>query len=201
MAMVQQSTCYKVSQENGSFIDDSCLFTSLASALEHVGKYAKRGKSLINLSLSGPKSKMVNDALSSTTNDYNIPIFVSAGNTADDSCNYSPSDNPDVFAVGATTRDDKVSLFSATGNCVRLYAPGQDIQSAWIGSQENSMILDGTSMANPHVAGIAALLMSRKSYRSPNDLYTALTDIATKDELEFYDTSEKNSHNLLAHIG
>ncbi|KAG2174393.1 hypothetical protein INT43_004416 [Umbelopsis isabellina] len=186
----------KILDKNG---DGSTV--NLLQALEHVGKYAKKGKSVINLSLSGPKSKLVNDALSSTTKDYNIPIFVSAGNTADDSCNYSPSDNPDVFAVGATTRDDKVSLFSATGSCVRLYAPGQDIQSAWIGSKENSMILDGTSMANPHVVGIAALLMARKSYKSPNDLYTALTDIATKDELEFYDTSEKNSHNLLAHTG
>jgi subtilisin family serine protease len=170
------------------------------SALEYVGKNAKKGKSVINLSISGPKSKMVNDALTSTTKDYNIPIFVSAGNTADDSCNYSPSDNPDVFTVGATTRDDNVAVFSATGKCVQLYAPGQDIQSAWIGSQDNSMIMDGTSMANPHVVGIAALLMAQKSYDSSNDLYNALTEFATKDELEFYETSGMDSHNLLAHV-
>ncbi|KAG2178636.1 hypothetical protein INT44_001789 [Umbelopsis vinacea] len=167
---------------------------------EYVGKLSKGEKSVINLSLSGPKSKMINDALSSTSNDYNIPIFVSAGNTADDACNYSPSDNPDVFTVGSTDRDDSVSKFSSTGQCVRLYAPGKDIKSAWLGSKDATMILDGTSMANPHVAGIAAVLMSQKTYSSPKKLYDAITDIAVKGLLSFPDGSEKSSHNLLAHI-
>lgn len=169
-------------------------------ALEHVGTLSKGVKSVINLSLSGPKSKMINDALSSTSNDYNIPVFVSAGNTADDACNYSPSDNPDVFTVGSMDPDNSVSKFSSTGECVRLYAPGKDINSAWIGSKDATMALDGTSMANPHVAGIAAILMSQKTYSSPKKLYNAITEIGVKGLLSFPNGSENSSHNLLAHI-
>jgi subtilisin family serine protease len=143
---------------------------------------------------------MINDALSSTSNDYNIPIFVSAGNTADDACNYSPSDNPNVFTVGSMDRDDSVSKFSSTGKCVRLYAPGKDIKSAWSGSKDASMVLDGTSMANPHVAGIAAILMSQNTYSSPKKLYDAITDIGMKGLLSFPNGSENTSSNLLAHI-
>jgi subtilisin family serine protease len=155
---------------------------------------------VINLSVSGPKSKLVNDALSSTARDYNIPIFVAAGNTADDACNYSPSDNPDVFTVGSMDREDKVSKFSSTGDCVRMYAPGQEINSTWIGSKDTTSLLSGTSMANPHVAGIAATLMSQNTYSSPQKLYDAITGIALKGQLSFPDSNEKNNHNLLAHI-
>lgn len=74
--------------------------------------------------------------------EHGIPIFVSAGNSADDACNYSPAANPDVFAVGASNQDDVVPSFSSYGECVRLYAPGTDITSAWLGDSTNTM--DGT---------------------------------------------------------
>lgn len=196
-----------VSLLQGTVSNMICIYILLVSliinptiALEYIGKISKGEKSLINLSLSGPKSKLVNDALSSTSKSYNIPIFVSAGNSADDACEYSPSDNPDVFTVGSMDQDDNVSHFSATGECVRLYAPGQGIKSTWIGSNDNTMVLDGTSMANPHVSGIAALLMSQNSYSAPKELYDAITDIAIKGALKFENDGSQNSHNLLAHI-
>lgn len=105
---------------------------------------AVAGKSLINLSLSGPRSRLVDEILSKATYDHNIPIFVSAGNSASDACFFSPSSNPNVFAVGASDFNDDVATYSDVGQCVRIYAPGSEVESTWIGTQTASKILDGT---------------------------------------------------------
>ncbi|KAI7889523.1 peptidase S8/S53 domain-containing protein [Mucor mucedo] len=129
--------------------------------------------------------------------DHGIPVFVSAGNSGDDACSYSPAANPDVFAVGASNQDDVVPDFSSYGECVRLYAPGTDITSAWLGDKTHTM--DGTSMANPHVTGIAAMLMSEYEFHSPSEVYEALMSIATHNSL----TSPKDQGRdaLLAYNG
>jgi cerevisin len=52
------------------------------------------------------------------------------------------------------------SDFSNTGECVDVYAPGEDIVSAWIGAPDVVNVLSGTSMATPHVTGIVAYAMA-----------------------------------------
>jgi subtilisin family serine protease len=74
--------------------------------------------------------------------DHNIPIFVSAGNTGDDACDYSPAANPDVFAVGASDSGDNIPSFSSFGSCVSMYAPGTNITSTWI--KDSALTMDGT---------------------------------------------------------
>ncbi|KAI9313162.1 peptidase S8/S53 domain-containing protein [Dichotomocladium elegans] len=169
-------------------------------AIEMVSGLAEKGKAIINLSLSGPRSKAIDDALTSAAIDHQIPIFAAAGNTADDACQYTPAANPAVFAVGASDREDNVALFSAFGDCVRIYAPGVDITSSWLGAETHS--LDGTSMANPHVAGIAALLLSQRNFDSVEELYHEITAMATKDVLSSSHGNDKiHDHNLLAYTG
>jgi hypothetical protein len=73
---------------------------------------------------------------------HGIPVFVSSGNEGNDACNYSPSSNPSAFTVGASTSNDIIPGFSGHGNCVRLYAPGTNITSAWLNGQVQT--LDGT---------------------------------------------------------
>jgi subtilisin family serine protease len=164
-------------------------------------KVATPGKSLINLSLSGPKSKILNEILEKATEGHNIPIFVSAGNAGTDACNFSPSSSKHVFAIGATDSKDQVPSYSDTGKCVSLYAPGSNIKSTWIGSKQATQILDGTSMSSPHVSGIAAILMSQHSYGSVNELYDALRSLATPDVLTFNPAAlaDASNHNLLAY--
>ncbi|KAI9020259.1 peptidase S8/S53 domain-containing protein, partial [Phycomyces nitens] len=173
---------------------------SLIKGITHVIETAEPGKSVINLSLSGPKSRMIDEVLSKAARDYNIPIFVSAGNAGTDACYFSPSSNQDVFVVGATNINDEVPTFSNVGQCVHVYAPGANIKSTWIGSSTAIQSLDGTSMACPHVTGIAASLMATKSYRNVHELYDEIRSIATKDLLKFktvVHTSQSN--NLLAY--
>ncbi|KAI9027487.1 peptidase S8/S53 domain-containing protein [Phycomyces nitens] len=170
---------------------------ALLKAIEHVMEIAEPGKSIINLSLSGPRSAMIDDALESAALDHNIPIFVSAGNSGDDACQYSPSANKYVFPVGASSEKDALPFFSAYGPCVKMYAPGTNIISSWLGKEIK--IQDGTSMASPHVAGIAALLMSKKRYNTVQELYDTLSGVATENILSMTPYQAGSSQNLLAY--
>lgn len=155
----------------------------LLRALSHVTSTATPGKSLINLSLSGPRSRLVEEAIKETAKEHNIPMFVSAGNTGDDACKYLPAASSHVFTVGATDHSDIIAYYSAVGDCVRMYAPGTGIISAWVSNNTASMKLDGTSMANPHVAGIAASLLAKGIYSDIETLYSEIENRATKGAL------------------
>jgi subtilisin family serine protease len=173
--------------------------SGLLKGIEHVIKNAVPGKSLVNLSLSGPRSRLLDEALNNLVLKYNVPVFASAGNAGTDACFFSPSSNPNVFAVGATDINDNVPKFSDVGDCVSIYAPGTNIVSTYIGGSDSSKSMDGTSMASPHVAGIAANLMSKNQYNSAQEVYDAIRAIATKDKVIF--DSQKSSspnNNLLA---
>ncbi|CAO3701366.1 unnamed protein product [Rhizopus stolonifer] len=170
--------------------------SALLQAISHIAQTHVPGRSIVNLSLSGPRSQSIDDALSMLVNDHNIPVFVSAGNTGDDACDYSPSANPDVFAVGASDIQDNIPPFSSFGSCVSLYAPGTNITSTWI--EDSALTMDGTSMANPHVSGIAAMLMTERTFQSTHDLYNALKTIATPNILT---PSNKAQGGLLAYNG
>ncbi|KAI8647610.1 peptidase S8/S53 domain-containing protein, partial [Parasitella parasitica] len=173
--------------------------SGLLKGIEHVIQTATPGKSIVNLSLSGPKSRLLDEALNSLVLKYNIPVFVSAGNAGTDACFFSPSSNPNVFSVGASDIDDLVPKFSDVGECVAIYAPGASIVSSYIGGVDSSKSMDGTSMASPHVAGIAANLMSKNNYATAQEVYDAIRSIATRDKIEF-DSSKSSSpnNNLLA---
>lgn len=103
------------------------------------------------------KSVALNTA---TTNLVNSGVFVSvaAANDAKDSCNDSPSSAAGTVTVAASDSADTRASFSNYGACVDLYAPGLNITSDWLNGGVNTM--SGTSMASPHVAGVAALLKS-----------------------------------------
>lgn len=173
--------------------------SGLLKGIEHVIQNATPGKSVVNLSLSGPRSRLLDEALDSLVLRYNIPVFVSAGNAGTDACFFSPSSNPNVFAVGATDINDSVPRFSDVGECVAVYAPGASIVSSYIGGVDSSKSMDGTSMASPHVAGIAANLMSKNNYATAHQVYEAIRSLATKDKVAF-DSSKSSSpnNNLLA---
>ncbi|KAI0527876.1 subtilisin-like protease PR1K [Xylaria bambusicola] len=111
---------------------------------------------VVNLSLGGGVSSSVNDAAASVVSAGNF-MAVAAGNEAQDASNSSPASEPSVCTVGATDITDTLSYFSNYGSLVDVLAPGSDIESTWPGGQTNT--ISGTSMASPHVAGIAAYFL------------------------------------------
>jgi subtilisin family serine protease len=130
--------------------------------------------------LGGGKSTSVDQAVGRLFS-AGIPVIVAAGNDANaNACNGSPSGAQGAFVVAASDSNDRVAVFSSWGQCVDIFAPGVGITSAWIGSSTATKSISGTSMASPHVAGVAALLLSSDaSLTSPNAVYNKLIQIAT----------------------
>lgn len=94
--------------------------------------------------------------------DKGVPVVVAAGNSGREgvsSCNFSPARAERAITVGASNRDDVRAPFSNLGSCVDLYAPGVDVLSTWKGPNNSVAYDSGTSMATPHVSGVAARML------------------------------------------
>jgi cerevisin len=94
-----------------------------------------------------------------------IHVSVAAGNDGADACGSTPAHlggaNSDVVTVGSINIQNKVSSFSNVGSCVDIFAPGEQILSAWSTGDTIINFLSGTSMACPHTTGVMATLMAQ----------------------------------------
>ena len=151
-----------------------------------------------NLSLGGGANTSVDDAARRMIAD-GIATAIAAGNgnfvgIAQDACKYSPARVAEAMTIGSTTSTDAKSSFSNYGNCVDWFAPGSSITSAWIGSgSTETKSISGTSMATPHVAGVAALYLQSNPGASPQGVRDALYANTTKGIV----TSAKTVNNHL----
>jgi len=135
---------------------------------------------VVNMSLGGPLDLALDAAVRALV-DEGITVVVAAGNENSNACGVSPAREPRVITVGATDQSDARARFSNLGSCVDVFAPGENILSAWPGGQYAS--LNGTSMAAPHVAGAAALLLESNSGLRPADVESLITGRASLGSL------------------
>jgi subtilisin family serine protease len=140
-----------------------------------------------NLSIGGAASTAVDQAVQRSIAD-GVTYAVAAGNgdvvgTPLDACNSSPARVAAALTVGATDATDAPASFSNYGDCVDLFAPGVEITSDWASSDTAANVLSGTSMATPHVAGVAALYLQTHPTASPATVGSAVLAQATKDEV------------------
>jgi aqualysin 1 len=133
-----------------------------------------------NLSLGGAASSTVDAALSKTI-DMGVTVAVAAGNSGADACNYSPARVKEALTVGATDAGDQRASWSNFGRCVDVFAPGVSITSAWHRNDSSTNTISGTSMAAPHVAGVAALILGGDPAASPAAVVTALLGRASPE--------------------
>jgi subtilisin family serine protease len=129
-----------------------------------------------NMSLGGGFSSAVNTAANNLANS-GVFLAVAAGNSNANACNYSPSSASAVTSVMSSTSTDAKSSFSNWGSCTHLYAPGSSITSTWLNGGTNT--ISGTSMATPHVTGVAALYKAVNGDVSSSALRTWLINNAT----------------------
>jgi aqualysin 1 len=131
-----------------------------------------------NMSLGGGFSQAVNDAATRMTN-AGVSLAVAAGNENQDACNTSPGSAPSAISVGATTSSDARASFSNWGTCVDVFAPGNNITSSWYTSTTATNTISGTSMASPHVAGVAALYLQGNPAATAATVFNAIISTAT----------------------
>lgn len=144
-----------------------------------------------NMSLGGSASQSIDDAIKGSVQ-AGVTYVVAAGNDGRDACNYSPARTPEAITVGSTTNKDKRSSFSNHGTCVDIFAPGSDIESAWSDSNTSTKTISGTSMASPHVAGVAALYLAAKPSATPAQVSQALTSNGANGKLQDVKTGSPN---------
>lgn len=131
-----------------------------------------------NMSLGGGISSALDSAVNALHNS-NVTIAVAAGNSNADACNTSPARAANAITTGSTTMSDSRSSFSNFGVCLDIFAPGSGILSAWFSSSTATATLSGTSMASPHVAGVAALYKQANPSASSTTIRNAIVNNAT----------------------
>ena len=142
---------------------------------------------VVTMSLGGAHSVAENAAVDALV-DSGVVVVTAAGNDSTDACTSSPASAVQALTVGSTDiagDSDGVSSFSNYGTCLDIWAPGSDIVSAGISSDTAVDTKNGTSMACPLAAGVAAQYLEMNPTHDPTTVMAHLLNVATPKSAEF----------------
>lgn len=173
--------------------DSNGKASTLISAMEWVIDHHPSGSPAVaNLSLgTSEPSTLIDEATERMVAD-GITVIAAAGNSNSDACQVSPARASKVISVAASNQEDQKAWFSNFGTCTDLFAPGQQIISAGIGSVTATDWMNGTSQAAPFVAGAAAVVLARHPSWNPTQVRARLLDTAVADVIEDPGTGSPN---------
>ena len=138
--------------------------------------HATGARAVANMSLGGGVSTALDTAVNNSIND-GVTYAIAAGNSNANASNSSPARVAAAITVGSSTRTDARSSFSNFGSVVDIFAPGSSITSAWSTSDTATNTISGTSMATPHVAGMAARIL-QSGFASPASVRNTIVNTA-----------------------
>ncbi|KAM5352866.1 hypothetical protein ACJ41O_005588 [Fusarium nematophilum] len=154
-------------------------------------------RSVVSMSLGGGRSEAFNAAVEAATR-AGVLTVVAAGNSGQDARNFSPASAPSAITVGAVDISNTRPDFSNFGPLVDIFAAGVDVVSAWVGSNTATRSISGTSMACPHVAGLALYLRAKEGLTTPQSVTERIKNLATRGVVR---NPGAGSPNLLAYNG
>jgi subtilisin family serine protease len=144
-----------------------------------------------NMSLGGGVSSALDTAVNNSIAD-GVTYAVAGGNDGVDACTSSPARVANAITVGSTTSTDARSSFSNFGTCLDIFAPGSSITSSWNTSNTATNTISGTSMATPHVTGVAALYLEANPGAAPATVAAAIVNNSTLNHVTSAGTGSPN---------
>jgi subtilisin family serine protease len=155
----------------------SGYYSQVIAGVDWVTKHAVK-PAVANMSIGGPTDASVDDAVRASIRS-GVTYAIAAGNENINACSSTPARTGEAITVGAVDSTDNRAPFSNYGRCVDIFAPGVSILSAYKNSNRSTTRMSGTSMATPHVAGAAALVLAAHPGASPATVAATLVGRAT----------------------
>ncbi len=195
---------------SGQLVANTQASTVIAGLDWAVSRHQSTGRpGVVNLSLGGNCATSESSCSSlltavTRTTAAGLTVVAAAGNSGVDACGTAPAAAPSAITVGALDSTRSIPSWSNYGSCVSLFAPGVNITSlnAWYYTSPRrdsnaSTTMDGTSMATPHVAGVAALYLGANPAASPEQVKNALTSSSLQGIVSGLTTPRATTPNLL----
>jgi len=173
--------------------DGSAPLSDIIAGIDWVTAHHKT-PAVANMSLGATNAPVLDSAVAKSIRS-GVTYVVAAGNYGENACTIAPANLPAVIDVGASDASDQRWAYSDYGSCITLFAPGVNITSADYLSDVAHVTWSGTSMASPHVAGIAALYLGAHPSATPAQVKAAIVNNATSGHI----TGVNGSPNLLAY--
>ncbi|KAG7285005.1 hypothetical protein NEMBOFW57_009623 [Staphylotrichum longicolle] len=171
----------------------SGLLRGLNWAVDDAKRRGVVRKAVVNMSLTGAYTESVNDGVQAAT-DAGMTVVAAAGNDGGDVAEWSPASAASAVTVGAMDRQDTRAEFSNWGSGMDVFAPGVGVESASNETDKATSALSGTSVAAPHVAGLAAYFIAREGL-SGSEVKKRLLSAANKGMRDRKGSADRIAYN------